>query len=118
MTSIHETKPESEHLLLVTELADLERANPVKPGGYKAQRIGVTPEATLVQIAFDADVELADHKAATPIIVQVLDGEIDFSVGEQTYHLCFGGMIHVAANTIHAVYAEKSARILITFLTA
>ncbi|MGP9783322.1 hypothetical protein CQ010_13070 [Arthrobacter sp. MYb211] len=102
--------------LLAQELGDLELANPIKPGSYSAQRISSASGATLVQIAFDADVELAEHKAATPIIVQVLDGQVDFSVGDQTHQLSYGGMIQLEAGVVHAVYAENPARILITFI--
>lgn len=114
MVDNNDTKEASN--LLAQELGDLEQTNPIKPGGYSAKRLSAGSGATLVQIAFDADVELAEHKAGTPIIVQVLDGEVDFSVGEETHHLNYGGIIRLEAGVVHAVYAEKPARILITFI--
>ncbi|WP_396278637.1 cupin domain-containing protein [Glutamicibacter creatinolyticus] len=74
-------------------------------------------QAQITEIAFDADVELPDHKARTPILVQVIDGEIDFTVGGEVHRLAAGGLIHLEADLVHAVYAPVSARITITFLS-
>lgn len=103
--------------LIATNLQDYVQRNPIKPGKYSAKRIFAGEQAQITEIAFDAGVELPDHKARTPILVQVIDGAVDFTVNGQVHHLAVGGSIFVEADLMHAVYAKDPARITVTFLS-
>ena len=92
--------------------------NPIKPGKYSAKRIFSGEKAQITEIAFDADVELKEHVARTPIIVSVIEGEVEFTVEGRKHLLAVGGSIFVEANVLHAVYAKIPARITVTFLSA
>ncbi|WPR64084.1 cupin domain-containing protein [Glutamicibacter protophormiae] len=107
-----------ESTLIAQSLRDYEERNPIKEGRYAAKRIFSGAKAQITEIAFDADVELKEHTARTPILVQVIDGEVDFTVGGTKTPLGVGGCIFVEANVIHAVYAAAPARITVTFLNS
>lgn len=113
-----EKKPSAQFVLISSTLEANAQRNPIKPGRYSAKRIFAGKEAQITEIAFDAGVELPDHVARTPIIVHVIDGEVDFTVGGEKHRLRTGGSIFVAADVLHAVYARQSARITVTFLSA
>lgn len=103
--------------LIAKTVQDYVQRNPIKPGKYAAKRIYAGEQAQITEIAFDAGVELPDHKARTPILVQVIDGEVDFTVNGEVHRLAVGGAIHLEADLPHAVYAEKPARITVTFFS-
>ncbi|MCW4465710.1 cupin domain-containing protein [Glutamicibacter sp. MNS18] len=107
----------SDSTLIARSVQDYIERNPLKPGKYAAKRIYAGPQAQITEIAFDAGVELPDHKARTPILVQVIDGAVDFTIGSEIHYLEAGGLIHLEANLTHAVYAKHPARITVTFLS-
>lgn len=104
-------------LISLSAAGNAER-NPIKPGKYSAKRIFAGEKAQVTEIAFDSNVELKEHVARTPIIVSVIEGEIEFTVEGCNYPLAVGGSIFVEANVLHAVYAQIPARITVTFLSA
>ena len=54
-----------------------------------------------VRIACKAGQLLAEHSAAHPIVVAVIEGEIDFTVESVNYNLNKGMMIALEANVLH-----------------
>ena len=112
------TSDASDSVLIARTPQDYADRNPIKPGKYAAKRIFAGEKAQITEIAFDAGVELPDHMAGTPIIVQVISGEVQFTVGDATTTLSTGGSIFVEANVLHAVYAAQQARITVTFLSS
>ncbi len=68
------TSDASDSVLIARTLQDYADRNPIKPGKYAAKRIFAGEKAQITEIAFDAGVELPDHMARTPIIVQVISG--------------------------------------------
>ncbi|MFJ2619283.1 cupin domain-containing protein [Glutamicibacter sp. NPDC087344] len=114
-----QVEPEAnESVLIATNLQDSVERHPVKPGKYAAKRIFSGQKAQITEIVFDAGVELPNHVARAPIIVQVISGEVEFTVGDATSTLGAGGSIFVEANVQHAVFAVTQARITVTFLSA
>ncbi len=57
---------------------------------------------------------LSTHKAAGDITVQVLDGRIEFAVGDRTLSLEKGQVLALKAGTPHSLTAPQPASILIT----
>jgi len=58
--------------------------------------------------------EMAEHHAPGPITVQVLDGEIQFSVGEVVHTLRPGGLLVLPTRRPHAVKAARDSAFLLT----
>jgi quercetin dioxygenase-like cupin family protein len=76
-----------------------------------------TPDVRVVEIAFGAGAELSEHSAPAPIIVQVLDGSVDFEVAGAVHTIEAPGFIHLPnAGERHRVTAAWPARIQITML--
>lgn len=107
----------AESTLIARSIQDYIERNPIKPGKYAAKRIFAGEKVQITEIAFDAGVELPDHKARTPILVQVIEGSVDFTIGDQLHSLAVGGLLHLEADIMHAVYAAAPARITVTFLS-
>ena len=57
---------------------------------------------------------MKEHKAPFPIIIHVLDGEIDFGVQESTHLLKKGDIITLTSNTPHDLTALRDSVVRLT----
>ncbi len=92
-----------------------------RPG---VQRVLSADGANLILFSFAPGQSLPDHKAAHPITVQALRGELDFSYGSETITLTPGSIVHLPAYEVHKVEATPEsgdpstpAILLLTMLT-
>lgn len=77
-----------------------------RPGVKKAL---VTHGARVVMMRFRGGQVLAEHTAAFPILVQCLQGEIEFVAGEQSVTLTPGVVANVDARVPHEVRGVSDA---------
>lgn len=76
-----------------------------------------TAALRVVEIAFGPGAELTEHSAPAPIIVQVLEGAVDFEVAGSVHAVRAPGFVHLPhAGERHRVSASHAARIQITML--
>ena len=92
-----------------------------RPG---VQRVLSADGANLILFSFAPGQSLPDHKAAHPITVQALRGELNFSYGSETIPLTPGSIVHLPAYEVHKVEATSEsggpstpAILLLTMLT-
>lgn len=92
-----------------------------RPG---VQRVLSAAGANLILFSFAPGQCLPDHKAAHPITVQVLRGELRFGCGEDSITLSPGKIVHLPAYEVHNVEAAVNdtsdstpAVLLLTMLT-
>jgi len=71
---------------------------------------------TITLFAFDAGQNLSEHTAPFDALVQVLDGEGEFTVGGRTHTVAAGRMLLMPAGEPHAVRAERPFKMLLTML--
>ena len=71
----------------------------------------------IVLIALHKDAELIKHTAAGIISVQVLEGQIQFTTGEQTVELSKGQMLTLHKGIPHSVLAKEETVFLLTLTT-
>ncbi|MDQ1248958.1 MAG: hypothetical protein QG597_3332 [Actinomycetota bacterium] len=64
----------------------------------------------VVMFAMDAEQELTDHAAARAVVVQVIEGELTFTVGATAHDLVAGDVVYLAPNERHAVLARTPTR--------
>jgi quercetin dioxygenase-like cupin family protein len=82
-----------------------------------ASRVVFTsPDVKLVNLAFAEGALLADHSSQHPILVQVLSGDVEFTVAGETTRLGAGGLMSVDGGVVHAVRALAATSFLVTFL--
>jgi len=77
--------------------------------------------ANLIAFSFAPGQDLPDHQAAHPITVQCLEGELDFTSGEETVRLAPGVVVHLREHVVHRVEcpagAPERSVLLLTMLT-
>lgn len=108
------TKPT--HSVIATGIDDLATQNPVKPGTYSPHHTYDGVGFRIRQLAFDAGAVLPEHTAPDPILINVVEGEVAFEIGTETYQLTAGAVLHVAAEVPHQVTATTQARLVITLI--
>lgn len=62
--------------------------------------------------AFDEGQQLSEHTAPFDAVVQIVDGVAEIHVGAETFHVKAGEMLIMPANVPHALYAEKSFKMM------
>lgn len=70
-----------------------------------------TDLAKEIRILFRKGQEMKEHKAPYPIVVQILEGSIDFGTDGQRYPLKKGMMIALPANQIHDLRAMEESMV-------
>jgi quercetin dioxygenase-like cupin family protein len=68
----------------------------------------------IVLMGLHQNAELKPHKANGVISVQVLEGKLNFTTGQQTYEVEKGQMIALPENRTHSVVALKETFFLLT----
>ena len=67
------------------------------------------PHSKEIRINLEKGAQIKEHKAPGAIMVQVLSGKIDFSVGENSVILDALNMITLEPNVIHALTALENS---------
>ncbi len=67
-----------------------------------------------IRIAMQKGTTMREHKTSYPIVVEVLEGSIDFGVEQQTKHLIKGDLIALESNVPHDLKANESSIIRLT----
>ena len=63
-----------------------------------------------VVFAFDAGQVLTEHASTKAVVVTLLQGEMDFSIGERNERMKAGDVIYLAPNDRHALTAVTPCR--------
>lgn len=73
---------------------------------------------TITLFAFDAGQGLSEHSAPFDAVVQVLDGEVELTIGGGKVNAASGRMVLMPANVPHALQAKQPFKMLLTMLRA
>ncbi|WP_024796615.1 cupin domain-containing protein [Tomitella biformata] len=108
--------PDASSILIANGLPALAEQNPILEGKVSPHFTYDGTGFRIRHLAFDAGAVLAEHKAPLPIIVQVVEGSVEFTVDGQTHTMGTGAILYVAAENPHAVAALERARLIVTLV--
>jgi quercetin dioxygenase-like cupin family protein len=75
-----------------------------------------TPAGTLTLFAFDEGQSLSEHTAPFDALVQVLDGQVELTIGGEVVRAKAGESVLMPADVPHAVRAAQRFKMLLTML--
>jgi quercetin dioxygenase-like cupin family protein len=75
-----------------------------------------TDDLKLTRLVLPAGKEIPTHKAAGEIVVQCLEGQIDFTAEGKTQRLAAGQLLYLEAGEPHALKCLENASVLVTHL--
>jgi quercetin dioxygenase-like cupin family protein len=103
------TMPHSEALNLanLTDYAE---------GAVVSRTIKKSKVGTLTVFAFDQGQELSEHSAPFDALVQVLDGEVELTIGGAPIKAVAGQAVMMPADVPHAVKATSRFKMLLTMI--
>lgn len=85
-------------------------------GSIVSRTLSDKDSGTLTLFAFDAGQGLSEHSAPFDAFVQVLDGEVELTIGGQVVAGKAGHVIVMPANIPHSVRAPQRFKMLLTML--
>jgi len=106
------------HALIASDARELVRSLPVEKDAIRTRAVLKAAGARLVRISLDAGQTLTAHTAATPLLIQTLQGEAVVIADGERIAVCEGGVLHLDAGVEHAVEAIAPTHLLVTFLDA
>lgn len=71
---------------------------------------------TVTSFAFDIDQGLSEHSAPFDALVQVLDGEVEITLGGKPVRAVAGQVVLMPANVPHALRAITKFKMLLTMI--
>lgn len=86
------------------------------PGSIVSRTLQKKKVGTVTLFAFAAGQELSEHSAPYDAIVQVLDGEVELTIGGKTVPAVAGETVLMPASIPHAVAAVKQFKMLLTMI--
>ncbi len=81
-----------------------------------SQQIIKNSAGNITLFSFDKDEQLSEHTAPFDALCQILDGEAQIRIANQTYTLKEGEMIIMPANIPHALYAVSRFKMMLTMI--
>ena len=85
--------------------------------GIVSRAVLTTPALRLTLFHFAAGQELSEHTSKARVLVQVLSGTCEFSVGKTVHTLKPGDLLHLPPGAPHAVTAPEPFSMLLTQVT-
>lgn len=90
----------------------------VPSDGILSRTILDTPSVKFVLFHFAAGQGLSDHTSAYPAIIQIVSGEAELKLGEETREASAGAVAYMSARLNHAVHAKTPLVMLLQMLKA
>ena len=85
--------------------------NPKKPLTKVLFETSFTKE---IRIAMQNGTQMKEHKTYFPIVIEIIEGEVDFGINDQVLRLIKGNLIALEPNIPHDLKAIKNSVIRLT----
>jgi quercetin dioxygenase-like cupin family protein len=76
------------------------------------------PSGSVTAFAFEDGQELSEHTCPYEALIQVLEGEVEVTIGGVAHRVKSAEVIHLPAHVPHAVRAPERFKMLLTMLRA
>ncbi|WP_242393618.1 cupin domain-containing protein [Anaeromyxobacter oryzisoli] len=86
------------------------------PGSVVSRTISKSSGGSLTLFAFDAGEELSEHTSPFDAFVQVLDGEVELTIGGAPVVARAGELVRMPAGVPHAVKARARFKMLLSMI--
>lgn len=87
-----------------------------QPASVATHHLMRTPGGQITLFAFDAGQGLTPHTAPCQALVQLLEGEIEFTLHGQPLHMKAGECVEMQSGDPHALRALTRAKMMLTLL--
>jgi quercetin dioxygenase-like cupin family protein len=77
-----------------------------------------TKAGTITLFAFDKGQGLSEHTAPYDVVVQIIDGDAEITIGGNAVKTTEGNMVVMPANVPHALQATNRFKMLLTMIRA
>ncbi|MGN6743555.1 MAG: cupin domain-containing protein [Amnibacterium sp.] len=102
--------------LLAGSTADAVALVPVEPGRIVSRRLLKAPGLSVVRMSLDDAQGLDPHQAQVPLLIQVVEGELDATAGDWSGRLTGGATLYVPPRIPHSLRAVGPAHVLLLSL--
>ena len=99
-----------------SEPIDLLESIQYADGSIVSKALADHKNGSLTVFAFDAGQGLSEHTSPYEAIVQILDGEADWTVGGNAHTVLSGQWIILPAKVPHGVHAKSRFKMLLTMI--
>ncbi len=99
-----------------SKIVDLKSLVEYSEGGIISKTLMENSVGNLTLFSFDVDEFISEHSAPFDAVVQVIEGEIEFTVGDDVLLGKSGSILIMPANIPHAVKAKKASKMLLTMI--
>ncbi len=86
------------------------------PGAVVSRALAKASGGSVTLFAFDVGQELSEHTAPFDALVEVLDGEVELTIGGAPVVASAGETVLMPANVAHAVKARTRFKMLLTMV--
>jgi quercetin dioxygenase-like cupin family protein len=97
-------------------IPDVEQVVAIQPGSVVSKVIHRDEALDVSVFGFDTGEGLTGHSASRPAIVQVISGQLRFSVEGEEIDAGPGAWIHMSAGTEHSLTAEEPTVMLLVLV--
>lgn len=95
---------------------DLRKTIEIPKDGTLSRTIHQDARAKVVLFGLAGGQEMSRHTAASAAMVEILQGQVRFTLDGEEKELSTGSWVFMEANVPHAVYARSDAILLLTLL--
>lgn len=88
------------------------------PGGVAKKMIMSNNSGMVILMAFDKGASIPTHSANADVMVQMVEGECEFTVGNETRLMRAGDFLMMSPGMLHSLHAPERFKVLVTKLNA
>ncbi|HUH36774.1 MAG TPA: cupin domain-containing protein [Spongiibacteraceae bacterium] len=82
----------------------------------KTKVVAKTPDMELARLVIGAGERFPDHRVTGPIVVHCVEGEIEFSAGDETKTLKTNQLLYLQPGVPHSLRGIKASVVLLTIV--